>query len=97
MVIKDVVQPRPDVLAGNFQGDLRAYRVGREADASKLENDPDLFFRGNVSFWVPEALCPVGASEADRRARSGGFSAYRKDGKRQDACFDHALQPLCLS
>lgn len=44
MVIKDVVQPRPDVLAGNFQGDLRAYRVGREADASKLENDPDLFF-----------------------------------------------------
>jgi len=44
MVIKDVVQPRPDVLAGNFQGDLRAYRVGREDDADKLENSPDLFF-----------------------------------------------------
>jgi hypothetical protein len=44
MVIKDVVQPRPDVLAGEFQGDLRAYRVGRAADADKLENDPDLFF-----------------------------------------------------
>ncbi len=30
MLIQDVVEPRPDVLSGNFQGDLRAYRVGRE-------------------------------------------------------------------
>ncbi len=44
MVIQDVVQPRPDVLSGSFQGDLRAYRVGREDDADKLENSPDLFF-----------------------------------------------------
>lgn len=44
MLIEDVVDARPDVLAGNFQGDLRAYRVGREADADKLENNPELFF-----------------------------------------------------
>jgi len=44
MLIQDVVEPRPDVLTGNFQGDLRAYRVGREADADKLENNPELFF-----------------------------------------------------
>lgn len=44
MLIRDVVEPRPDVLAGNFQGDLRAYRVGREIDADKLENTPQLFF-----------------------------------------------------
>lgn len=44
MIIRQVVQPRPDVLAGHFQGDLRAYRIGRETDADKLENDPDLFF-----------------------------------------------------
>ena len=44
MLVQDVAEPRPDVLAGNFQGDLRAYRVGREADADKLENIPELFF-----------------------------------------------------
>jgi hypothetical protein len=44
MLIQDIVEPRPDVLSGNFQGDLRAYRVGREAEADKLENDPQLFF-----------------------------------------------------
>jgi hypothetical protein len=44
MLIRDVVKARPDVLAGNFQGDLRAYRIGREADANKLENTPQLFF-----------------------------------------------------
>ncbi|MEA3344886.1 MAG: DUF499 domain-containing protein [Chloroflexota bacterium] len=44
MLIQGVVEPRPDVLAEEFQGDLRAYRVGREAEADKLENNPELFF-----------------------------------------------------
>ncbi len=44
MLIQDIVEARPDVLSGNFQGDLRAYRVGREAEADKLENNPELFF-----------------------------------------------------
>lgn len=44
MLIRDVVEPRPDISAEDFQSDLRAYRVGRSADADKLENNPDLLF-----------------------------------------------------